>query len=67
MALKASDKEWMSTSPFFHWFKNHFILEVKGFPTQASRPLKALLILDNAPSHSKMDEINFDPNLKVLF
>lgn len=30
-------------------------------------PLKALLVLDNAPSHPKEDEINFDPNFRVLF
>ena len=56
----------MSTSLFFDWIKNHFIPEVKGILIQLNRPLKALLILDKAPSHSKTDEINFDPNFKVL-
>ena len=59
VVYKATNKGWMSTSFFVDWFKNLFILEVKGFLTQVNRPLKALLILDNAPSHSKTDEIKF--------
>ena len=57
----------MSTSLLFDWFKNHFIPKVKGFLTLVNRPLKALLVLNNAASHPKMAQINFDPNFKVLF
>lgn len=67
VGYKATNKGWMSTSLFFDWFKNHFIPEVKGYLTQVNRPLKALLILDNAPSHPKTDEYNFDPNFRVIF
>ena len=38
---------------FFDCFKNYFIPQVKGFLTQISRPLKALLILHNAPLHPR--------------
>ena len=52
---------------FFDWFKIQFIPEVKGSITHVNRQLRALLILDNAPSHSKTDGINFDPSFEILF
>ena len=67
VVYKVTNKEWMSRSLCFGWFKNHFISEVKGFPTQVNRQLKALLILNNPLSHHKTDEINFGPNFKVPF
>ena len=57
----------MSTFLFFDRFKKHFISEIKEFLTPVNRPLKALLILDNAASHPKTGEMNFDPNFKVMY
>ena len=67
VVYKATSKGWIVSFHFFDWFKNHFIPEVKGFLTQVNRPLKAFLTLDNGPSHPKTEEINIDPNSKVLF
>lgn len=67
VTYKATKKGWMSTLVFEDWFKNVFIKKVKEFLTTAGKPLKALLVLDNAPSHPKEKEINTDPNFRVLF
>lgn len=67
VVYKATKKGWMSTSLFLDWFKNYFIPDVKKYLAEVNRPLKALLILDNAPSHPKEEDINFDPNFRVLF
>lgn len=67
VVYKSTKKGWMSTSVFEDWFRNVFIKNVKEFLTTANKPLKALLILDNAPSHPKENHINTDPNFRVLF
>lgn len=67
VVCKATYKGWMPTSLFFDWFKNLFIPEVKGFLTQVNRALKVLLILDNARSHPKADEVNFDPSFVCIY
>ena len=48
VAYKATNPKWMPTSRFIH-----FVPNVKGFLKQ---------VMDNAPSHSKTDENNFDAN-----
>lgn len=67
VVYKSTKKGWMSTSVFEDWRKKVFIKKVKEFLNNANKPLKALLILDNAPSHPKEKVINTDPNFRVLF
>ena len=54
-------------APVFGWLKNHLIPAVKGFLIQFYRPLKTLLILDNASLRPKTDEINFIPQFHSSF
>lgn len=67
VVYKATSKGWMTRPLFMEWFKKCFIPKVKIFLTEVNRPLKALLLVDNAPSHPLMEEINFDSNFRVMF
>ncbi|XP_050294297.1 jerky protein homolog-like [Anthonomus grandis grandis] len=64
---KATSKGWMTRTLFFEWFKTCFIPDVKRFLSDVNRPHKALLLVDNAPSHPPETEINFDPDFRVMF
>lgn len=67
VVYKASSKGWMTRPVFMEWFKTCFIPCVKKFLTDVNRPKKALLLIDNAPSHPPEEEINFDPDFRVMF
>lgn len=60
-----SKKGWMTKITFLNWFRNHFIPEVKRFSQQTNRTSKALLLIDNAPSHLITEDFD-DPNFKIL-
>jgi hypothetical protein len=47
----ANKKAWMTSALFEQWFQNHFCKEVKKFLAEKNLSNKALLLLDNAPSH----------------
>lgn len=66
VVYKATKNGWMTKELFLDWFNNSFIPDVKKFLNAVNRPCKALLLLDNAPSHPKEEEINFDPNFRIL-
>lgn len=69
VVYKASGKGWMSRNIFLDWFNNHFIPDVKRFQKETgetSTP-KALLLLDNAPSHPKEEDVNIHPHFKILY
>lgn len=54
----ASQKSaWMSANIFKDWFFHHFVPAVKIFLTKEGLPLKAVLLLDNAPTHPGSDEL----------
>jgi hypothetical protein len=65
---KGTTKGWMTKTVFFDWFKQSFIPNVKKFLKEVNLPQKALLLIDNAPSHPPEDDIqHVDPNFRVLF
>lgn len=67
VVYRASRKGWMTKDIFADWFKTCFIPQVKHFQRSANKPCKALLLVDNAPSHPLEDTISDDPNFRVLF
>lgn len=44
-------KAWMNQAIFTSWFKNKFVPSVRQHLKEKGLPLKAVLLLDNAPSH----------------
>lgn len=67
VVYKASTKGWMTRPLFMEWFKKSFIPEVKKFLTRINKPHKALLLVDNAPSHPSEEEVNTDSNFRIMF
>lgn len=68
---KKSDSQksgWMNCEIFMDWYKNYFIPHVKHRQELDKIDGKVLLILDNAPSHPKIEELNaVDENFQVLY
>ncbi|XP_023306140.2 jerky protein homolog-like [Lucilia cuprina] len=52
-----SKNAWMNTGIFKVWFFEMFIPEVESYLKSNNLPMKALLILDNAPSHPPAEEL----------
>lgn len=68
VVYKATARGWMTRDLFIEWFKTCFIPSVKRYLKDVNKPKKALLLLDNAPSHPSEEELNsIDPNFKVMF
>lgn len=67
VVYKASTKGWMTRPLFMKWFKTSFIPEVKKFSMRINKPCKALLLVDNAPSHPSEEEVNTNPNFRIMF
>lgn len=66
VTYRATSRGWMTRTLFSEWFKTDFVPEVKKFLHTIEKPQKALLLIDNAPSHPQ-EEISSDPNFKILF
>lgn len=49
---------WMDRDIFMLWYKNEFIPRVLEDQKKTGRTGKVLLLLDNAPSHPTLDELN---------
>lgn len=64
---EASTKGWMTRNIFSEWFKTIFVPEVKQYLSNANKPCRALLLVDNAPSHPPEEELNTNPNFIVVF
>lgn len=63
----ASEKSaWMSSNIFKDWFFHHFVPAVKIFLTKEGLPLKAILLIDNAPTHPGADELKYG-DIRVQF
>lgn len=64
----------MSAEIFEHWFKHNFVPHVKNFLDEKKLPHKALLLIDNAPSHpdesvlsvGEIKAMFFPPNVTSL-
>ena len=61
-------KAWMNKDIFTDWFFNHFVPEVRRYLESKSLDLKALLLLDNAPSHPSSSVLTTsDGKIKCVF
>lgn len=59
---------WMTAEIFKNWFFQQFIPEVRNFLKNQNLPEKALLLLDNAPSHPPAEELKSnDGKIFVMF
>lgn len=61
---RANKKGWMTASLFDDWLNNHFTIAVTKFNQTHNLSNKALLVIDNAPSHVIM---NIPENIKIIF
>ena len=59
-------KAWMNCDIFRRWFKNEFVPCVEKYLRKKDLPRKAILLLDNAPSHLPLDELR-DGDIRTLF
>ncbi|XP_030748904.1 jerky protein homolog-like [Sitophilus oryzae] len=48
---KSQKSAWMDATLFTNWFKEEFVPSVTKFLKRTSLPIKAILVMDNAPSH----------------
>lgn len=60
---RSNPKSWVTRQFFTEWFDEVFAPSVKIYLEEKNLPLKALLVLDNAPAHPPGLEEDF--NLKV--
>ena len=51
VAYYAQKNAWVDTNIFTDWFHNQFVPAVTSYPKNKGSPVKALLLLDNAPAH----------------
>lgn len=64
----AQNKSWMDCKIFHDWFHNHFVPSVKKFCSERGIEKKALLLLDNAPSHPSAETLQSDDDkIRVMF
>lgn len=65
---KSSKNAWQTTFLFKEWFFNEFVPSVRKHFKEKKLPERALLLLDNASSHSDETELQTeDGNIKVMF
>ncbi len=50
---------WINTDIFIDWFSNLFIPSVTRHMTERGQPVKALLLLDNAPAHPDVSSLTY--------
>ena len=53
-------KAWMKSSIFQYWFFNEFVPATIKYLKDKNLPIKALLVLDNAPSHPSTEHLQYD-------
>ncbi len=58
---------WMSQKIFSEWFHKKFVPEVKAHLAEKKLPQKALLLMDNAPTHPTGEIKSADGNITCLF
>lgn len=68
LVYRNSKNAWMTCTIFRNWFFQQFVPEVRNFLRTQNLPEKALLLLDNAPSHPSAEELkSSDGNIFVMF
>ena len=64
----AQKNAWVNSDIFTQWFHRHFVPAVHHFQQENGLPCKALLLLDNAPTHPNSDTIiSRDSTIKSIF
>ena len=64
----AQRSAWMDCSIFTTWFQNEFVPSVKKYLRDNKLSYKALLLLDNAPSHPSSDVLrSSDGNIMAMY
>ena len=56
----AQSNSWMDSKIFMKWFNEKFVPQCKKALAEKGLPLKAVLLLDNAPSHPDIDCLSSD-------
>ncbi|XP_053964152.1 uncharacterized protein LOC128867080 [Anastrepha ludens] len=54
---KSSKSAWMTSAIFKQWFHESFVPQVTSLLNEKALPVKALLLIDNAPSHPNEAEL----------
>lgn len=68
IVYRNSRNAWMTCNIFENWFFQQFVPEVRNFLRTQNLPEKALLLLDNAPSHPSAEELKTsDGHIFVMF
>ncbi|CAH1378744.1 unnamed protein product [Tenebrio molitor] len=63
-----SKSAWMTAAIFSNWFHNSFVPQVRRFLEQRKLPAKAILILDNVPSHPPVEDLKTnDGNIVTIY
>ena len=65
VTFRSNRKAWMTSASFKDWLVNFFIPFAKKYCSSQNISYKILLIIDNAPSHPDLSDI--DPNIKIVF
>lgn len=65
-AYRNQKSAWMDTNIFKEWFFREFVPEVETFLNNEGLPRKALLLIDNAPSHPSAEELS-SGDIKTIF
>uniref|UniRef100_A0A1B6JVI3 HTH CENPB-type domain-containing protein n=1 Tax=Homalodisca liturata TaxID=320908 RepID=A0A1B6JVI3_9HEMI len=64
---RSQKSAWMDTYLFREWFVCEFVPKVKKHLAKSKLPAKALLLLDNAPTHDEHLQCDDEKEIKLLF
>ncbi|CAG5048130.1 unnamed protein product [Parnassius apollo] len=68
VCYKNQSRSWVTREVFSEWFHKDFVPEVRKFMKRSNLPIKALLVLDNAPGHPNEQELkSSDGNIQTTF
>lgn len=63
---RAQKSAWMNGTLFKEWFIDSFVLGVKKYLKSKNLPPRAILLLDNSPSHPSESELQ-EGDIKAIF
>lgn len=63
---RSQKKAWMNSELFTEWFEEKFVPSVKKFCKDNNLPVRALLLVDNAPCHPSGEELQCG-DIKTIF
>lgn len=63
----AQKNAWMNSEIFSRWFHDTFVPSVKKQLTQMKLPLRAILLIDNAPGHHPSDKALVSGDIRAVF